>query len=86
MALEFTDSASKHGIPHEDAIYAILHAVGTETVQEHLGQEARVFVGHPRSQTDRYIEVIAAKRGNVFRIFHVMPLSDLYRHLVRRKS
>ncbi|WP_164860200.1 hypothetical protein [Rathayibacter iranicus] len=42
-----------------------------------------VYVGHPHPQTDRYIEVIAAMRPpRTLTIFHVMELSELYRHLL----
>jgi hypothetical protein len=46
-----------------------------------------VFVGHPHSQTDRYIEVLAATgppRDLV--IFHAMELSDAYRHLITKRD
>lgn len=56
----------------------------SDLVEGRPGEVTRVFVGHPHPQTDRYIEVIAAQHGNDFVIFHVMPLSDLYRHLLRR--
>lgn len=86
VAIEYTSSASKHGIPHEDALHAMLHAEVTEVIPGHPGQETRVFIGHPHLQTDRYIEVLAARRGETIVVFHVMPLSDLYRHLLGRKS
>ena len=46
-----------------------------------------MYVGHPRGQTGRYVEVIAAlvpPRDLV--IFHVMELSDVYRHLVDKEG
>ena len=86
VAIEYTNSASKHGISHEDALYAMLNAEAIEVVPGRPGEVTRVFVGHPHPQTDRYIEVLAAQRGDDFVVFHVMPLSDLYRHLLRRNS
>lgn len=83
MAIRWTDSAAKHGISRADALYAITHAEGTDELDGPPGETTVVHVGHPHGQTDRYIEVIAAlhpPRGLV--IFHVMELSDLYRHLV----
>lgn len=50
------------------------------------GQTTRVFVGHPHPQTDDYIEVIVAQREADFVVFHVMPLSDLYRHLLQGRE
>lgn len=83
MAIRWTDSAAKHGISRDDALYAITHAEGTDELDGAAGETTVVYVGHPHGQTDRYIEVIAAlqpPRGLL--IFHVMDLSDLYRHLV----
>ena len=84
VAIQYTDSASKHGISNADALHAMINAEATEVVSGYPGETTRVFVGHPHPQTDRYIEVIATRRGEDFIIFHVMPLSDLYRHLLRR--
>lgn len=78
----WTDSAGKHNIPREDVLWAMQHAAGEETLEGRPGWITRVWVGHPHAQTDRYIEVIAAARGSEFVIYHAMPLSDLYRHLI----
>ncbi|QHC61280.1 hypothetical protein GSU69_00220 [Rathayibacter festucae] len=59
------------------------HAVGSEQVEGRPGEVTTVCVGHPHAQTDRFIEVIAAMRPpRTLTIFHVMPLSDLHRHLI----
>lgn len=82
MAIRYLTSAEKHGIAEADAIHAMLNAEGRETRRDAAGEQVMVFVGHPHPQTDRYIEVIATMhRGDVV-IFHAMPLSDLYRHLL----
>ncbi len=47
------------------------------------GRPAKVFVGHPHPQTDSYIEVLVGRDGDDFVIFHVMELSDLFRHLLQ---
>lgn len=84
MAIIFTRSASRHGIPNEDAVHAMTHAEGRE--EDSSGATlAIVFVGHPHPQTDRYIEVIATMRRSDIVVFHVMDLSDLYRHLVEEE-
>ncbi|WP_434181431.1 hypothetical protein RI685_16470 (plasmid) [Clavibacter michiganensis] len=83
VGVEWTSSAGKHGIPRDDALYAIGHAEGAKQIDGHPGEVTTVYVGHPHGQTDRYIEVIAAMRPpRTVTIFHVMPLSDLYRHLL----
>lgn len=82
MAVTWADSADRHGVPHEDALYAIAHATGTEDVEGRPGWTTTVYVGRPHGQTDRYIEVIVATRlPREVLVFHVMELSDLYRHL-----
>ena len=83
MAIEFTSSADRHGIPHEDALYAMLHAEAAAPVEGRPGMVTTVYVGHPHGQTEHYLEVIAEvnpPRG--VRIFHVMDLTDKYRHLL----
>lgn len=82
MGVEFTPSADRHGIPREDAIYAMSHAEGVEEIPGRTGEVTRVYVGRAHAQTDRRLEVIAAHRPpRDIVIFHVMDLSDLYRHL-----
>lgn len=86
MAIRFTASADKHRIPQADAVHAIVNAEASAVIDGSQREEARVFVGHPHSQTDRYIEVIVSQRGEDFVVFHVMPLSDLYRDLLQRRE
>jgi hypothetical protein len=83
MPIEWTASAAKHEVSREDALYAMTHAVGAQEVEGHPGETTTVYVGHPHGQTDRYIEVIVAVRPpRTMVIFHAMPLTDLYRHLI----
>jgi hypothetical protein len=83
MPIEWTASAAKHEVSREDALYAMTHAVGTQEVEGHPGETTTVYVGHPHGQTDRYIEVIVAVRPpRTMVVFHAMPLTDLYRHLI----
>lgn len=83
MGVEWTSSASKHGVTREDALYAMTNAEVSVEVKGFPGQATYVFIGHPHAQTARWIEVIAAYRQpRTFTIFHVMPLSDKYRHLL----
>lgn len=83
MGVEFAGSVDKHGIPREDTLYAMLHADASVEVEGKPGEITMVYVGHPHGQTDRYIEVIAAHRPpRTVEVFHSMPLSDLFRHLL----
>lgn len=82
MGVIWTKSSAKHGVSREDALWAMAHAEGSTAVEGNPGWLTKVWVGHPHPQTDRYIEVMGARRGDEFVIFHAMPLSDLYRHLI----
>lgn len=82
MGIEFTGSADRHGVPREDALYAMLHPDGTEEVDGLEGERTIVYVGPAHAQTEQRLEVIAAHHEpRTVVIFHVMHLSDLYRHL-----
>lgn len=68
-------------------LYAIAHAEGSQEVEGRTGETTTVYVGHPHSQTDRYIEVIVAARPpTTLVIFHAMPLTDLHRHLIEEEN
>jgi hypothetical protein len=83
MAIRWASSADKHFIPREDALYAIGHAVAQAQLDGRAGEVTIVYVGHPHEQTDRYLEVIVALTPpRDLAIFHVMHLSDVYRHLL----
>lgn len=82
MALYFTPSAARHGIPSEDALYAIAHAVGSEELGWQGKKKKKIYVGHPHGQTERFIEVIVLEwNPREIEVFHVMELSSLYEHL-----
>lgn len=86
MPVEFTPSADRHGIEHADAIYAMLNADGSQPVPGRGGRTTIAYVGRPHSQTDRRIEVIAWREApSPVVVFHVMEVSDLYRHLIREE-
>lgn len=87
MGIHWTASSAKHGISRNDALYAMAHFVGSEQISGYPGETTTVYVGHPHPQADRYIEVIAATRPpRTITVFHVMPLSDLYRHLLPKEE
>lgn len=83
MGVEWTDSADKHGIPHEDVLYAMANAEASAEIEGHPEETTIVYVGHPHGQTSRYLEVIAANRPpRELIIFHAMELTDTYRWLL----
>ncbi len=83
MGVEWTHSASRHGITRQDALYAMAHAEVSAEVEGHPGEVTVVYVGHPHGQTERYLEVIAVHRPpRDLVIFHAMELTDLYRYLL----
>lgn len=83
MGVEWARSADKHGVPREDALYALIHYEVSAEVEGEQGEKTIVYVGHPHGQTERYLEVIAAHRPpRTIVIFHVMPLTDMFRYLL----
>jgi hypothetical protein len=83
MPIIWSDSSAKHDIPREYILNAIGNYEGKEEIEGYPNETTTVYVGHPHGQTDRYIEVIVATwPPNNMRIFHAMPLTDLYRHLI----
>lgn len=83
MAIEFTPSADRHSVSHEDALHAMLHFEVSAEVAGRPGRQTVLYIGHPHAQTERYLEVIAEvnpPRGVT--VFHVMELTDKYRHLL----
>lgn len=60
-----------------------MRAEASAEIEGKTGEITMVYVGHPHGQTDRFIEVFAAHQlPRTIVIFHSMPLSDLYRHLL----
>ncbi|MEO7349147.1 MAG: hypothetical protein ABIW32_04730 [Terrimesophilobacter sp.] len=85
MGVEWTRSADKHGVSREDALYALTHYEVSAEIEGEQGEKTIVYVGHPHEQTGRYLEVIAAHRPpRSIVIFHVMPLSDMFRYLLHK--
>lgn len=86
--VEFTSSADKHGVPHEDILWAVAHHSVRVAIPGRDGRpDATLFIGHPHPQTNRYLEVMLAMqapRGVV--VFHAMELTDKYRYLLNRKD
>lgn len=86
VAVEWADSADKHGVDHEDALNAIENAyyVEQEFDDPRAPGHARpwLFIGPPRALGGPLLEVmveVVPPRGMV--IFHVMVARD--KHLAR---
>lgn len=91
MGIEFTDSAAKHGISEQDALYVMSRPVYTSTkVKLNDGNPAsprRVFIGPQHPQTDPLIEVlIDMPRLGTFVIYHAMPLGSHYRQQMEEEQ
>lgn len=83
MAVRWKSSADRHDIPRQDALFAMVHHEVVAEVEGEPGETTMVYIGHPHGQTDRYLEVIAVHRApRTIEIFHVMPLTDMYRDLL----
>lgn len=84
MGIEFTASADRHDIPHEDVLYAIAHYTASVQIPGRDGQRpATVFVGHPHEQTHRFIEVIVEiRQPRTLIVFHAMELTDMFRWML----
>ncbi len=77
MDIEYTASASRHGISNEDAFYAMTHPLKVFDTEGEPNDITREFIGHPHGNTDRVIEVIAAlKPWGTLVVFHAMEIRD----------
>ena len=77
VAVTWTESADKHGIPHEEALYAMSHAhkVVRELGVPRVGALApTLFIGPSRFGTLEVLATITPPAG--VHIFHVMPLRE----------
>lgn len=77
MGVSWARSAEKHGVPHEDALHAILHAVYAESGFDDSripgGICPTLYIGPPRALGDPMLEVmVEVKPPGTFHIFHVM--------------
>lgn len=84
MRYGFSPSAGKHGISNEDAAWAMRNAVVITDLEKQGDEVTRLYIGHPHAQAlpDDYLEVLVSIRPRSVLVFHVMRLSDLYRHLL----
>jgi len=87
MEIIWADSASEHGIPQPQVLYALAHAEADAILPGYEDEVTRVFVGHPNEMDAYYLEVIVAHRPTRYlRIFHANYLTDKFRYLVERSE
>jgi hypothetical protein len=84
MAVTWADSASKHGIAHEDAVHALTHFIYQERAFEAARPPATVapdlYIGPQRSRAVPLLEVMLERRPpSGLWIFHVMELRPAFR-------
>ena len=78
--MQWTASASKHGITQTDAFYAMSHSTWREKVTKASGEVEITVVGPAHAQTDRPLEVVFAfTRSGDTMIYHVMELGPQIR-------
>lgn len=84
MTIAWAPSAGKHGIPQADALYAMLHPEAVVDLAVSGRNVTRLYIGHPHAQAleNDWLEVIVSIRKPVVKVFHVMPLSSRYSHLI----
>ncbi|MGC4176094.1 hypothetical protein [Demequina sp.] len=80
MGVTWTASADKHGIPHDEALYSMAHAVHVAQDVRSAGQSATLFIGPSRFGTLEVLAEITPPDGVM--IFHVMRLRESTRTAV----
>ena len=74
MEIRWANSADKHGVPHDDAVHAVLfyvYRVAPYGESRVLGRPApELFIGPGLS--GRWLEVVAEVTQGVLLVFHVM--------------
>lgn len=84
MALTWADSASKHGVPREDAVWALTYFIyeerGFEVARPPATVAPDLYIGPQRSRTAPLLEVMLERHPpSGLWIFHVMPLRPAFR-------
>ncbi len=90
MAIYWADSADRHGIPHDEALYAIANALYVEEEFDEPRVPDRIrptlFIGpatHERGAPLLEVMVEVSPPRDLF-IFHVMPARP--KHLIRMED
>ena len=59
VAIYYTDSASKHNVPHEDIEYALFHPINKQRVDGRPRDVTFMFVGRPHELSRTFLEASA---------------------------
>ncbi|MEU4387602.1 hypothetical protein [Promicromonospora sp. NPDC023805] len=78
MAVTWAPSADKHGIPHDEALYAMLHAEAVyedfEPPREGFQSSPTLYIGPSRYGTLEVMVTVTPPSG--INVFHVMRLRE----------
>ena len=89
MGVTWSAAADKHGIAHEDALHAMVHALYVETSFDDPRPPATIrptlYIGPQRQRGAALLEVmVEATPPRGVHVFHVMPARA--KHLARMKE
>ncbi|MBU2698853.1 MULTISPECIES: hypothetical protein [Pimelobacter] len=79
MAIRWTDSADKHGVPRDEALYAVMnhHYLVPEFDEPRVGERRPDLYIGPASLGGPMLEVMLTRTPpRDLEIFHVMPLRE----------
>ncbi len=87
MVPQWKDSADKHGVARQDAVYVILHNSYTDVLADEPREEGqiRLFIGQrhaqalPEDEVEILVHEFPDQRGREAVVFHVQPLSAKFR-------
>jgi len=83
VAIEYTESADRHDVPHGDIEYVLYHPINKQRTEGRPEDVTYMFVGRPHAQAHRFLEVGAAMRPDGrLEVFHAMELTDMWRWLL----
>lgn len=89
MAIEFTESAAKHGFDIEDAVHAMTYARFSKTPFDSSripgGVSPDLYIGPAKSGTPLEVMVFT-KPPRTLVIFHVMELRPQFKALMEEES
>ncbi len=83
MAIHYTESADKHGIPHDDIEGAIFNPINKQRIQGRPRDITYMFVGRPHDLSRTILEVgVAMRPDGRLEVFHAMEITDNWRWLL----
>ncbi len=89
VGVTWSAAADKHGVPHEDALHAMVNAIYVETSFDDPRPPATIsptlYIGPQRDRSAPLLEVmVEATPPRGVHVFHVMPARG--KHLARMKD